>query len=126
VRADDDGEASQNGPTPAALFELLWASLTDVLGPGATATLLRRALKHALPRAPALEALQIGRERLDYRYKLPDDWSRPTPELHQALSELGDELCLLLQELTGPVMVRRLTAIPELRRSGILSGKVSL
>lgn len=34
----------------AELFDLLWESLADVLGTGATATLVRRALTQVAPR----------------------------------------------------------------------------
>jgi hypothetical protein len=105
----------------AALFTLLWDALADVLGTAATATLLRRAARRAAPRCPELGELTIAREKLEYRYTLPSAWAAGAEGTPLALRELVAELRPLLVELTGPVVVRRLERIPELRKRGIIS-----
>jgi hypothetical protein len=99
----------------AFLFNLLWEALADVLGTAATATLLRRAARRALPRCPQLGELTIERENLEYRYRLPGAWEDPDKILPPALRELVGELRPLLVELTGPVVLRHLEQVPELR-----------
>ena len=86
-----------------------------MLGTAAAATLLRRAALRATPRYPDLGALAITREGLEYRYTAPASWSEPAAEPPQALCELTRELCALLLDLTGSVVVNRLAQIPELR-----------
>jgi hypothetical protein len=104
----------------AALFTLLWEALADVLGTAATATLLRRAARRAAPRYPELSELAISREKLEYRYTLPPAWAGGAEGTPLALRELVAELRPLLVELTGPVVIRRLERIPELRKRGII------
>jgi len=99
----------------ALLFNMLWEALADVLGTAATATLLRRAARRALPRCPQLGELTIERENLEYRYRLPGAWEDPDKILPPALRELVGELRSLLVELTGPVVLRHLEGVPELR-----------
>jgi hypothetical protein len=105
----------------AALFTLIWDALADVLGTAATATLLRRAAGRAAPRCAELTELAIVREKLEYRYTLPSAWADGAGGTPLALRELVAELWPLLVELTGPVVVRRLERIPELRERGVIS-----
>jgi len=58
----------------AALFDLLWESLADVLGTAASATLLRRAIKQAVSRTSWSEPVIVTRNGLDYEYRLPETW----------------------------------------------------
>ncbi|MEO5730539.1 MAG: hypothetical protein ABI134_24730 [Byssovorax sp.] len=102
--------------TAASLFALLWESLADVLGTAATAVLLRRALKRAAARYPALHDLTIKREGLDYAYSMPRAWQEQTEGSADAsLQELIVELRPLLVELTGGVVFQRLERVPALR-----------
>jgi len=103
----------------AELFTLLWDALADILGTAATATLLRRAARGATLRCAELDELAIARENLEYRYTVPPGWENGGPPI--ALRELVTELRPLLVELTGPIVLRRLEAIPELRQRGIIS-----
>jgi hypothetical protein len=128
----DDGRGTL-APTPAALFDLLWAAMVDVLGAAATAALVHRALKRTRLRAPELEALVIRSDGLDYGYTTPAPWSAPstatpvspgTPRTPAALLLLAEELCTLLEALTGPLVVRRLAQIPALRSAGVLPERV--
>jgi hypothetical protein len=99
----------------AALFNMLWESLAEVLGTAATATLLRRAARRALPRCAQLAELTIERENLEYRYTLPPAWGQAGKVLAPALNELVGELRALLIELTGPVVLHHLEQVPALR-----------
>jgi hypothetical protein len=101
---------------PAVVFDALWGSMTDTLGAGATSTVIRRALKRASAKHPALAHVIIAREGLDYRYSLPADWQTASPEAALGLCALVAELFTILEELTGPVMLRRLAEIPGLLR----------
>lgn len=111
--------AARTGDSDADLFGLLWESLADVLGTAATATLLRRAARRALPTSPALVELTIARDDLEYRYKLPLAWNARGIGAPLALRALVGELWPLLVEMTGQVVVRHLEKIPGLRPLGI-------
>lgn len=117
-------QKSEARPPPecdaAALFELLWASLVDLLGTAATATVIRRAIKGAAPRAPELREIVIARNRLEYQYVLPPSWKDHPAATLQGLRELAREMQPLLREFTGPVVLGRLRAIPLLLQCGLL------
>jgi hypothetical protein len=102
------------------LFAILWSALADVLGTAAAATLLRRAAQRGAVHWPELAGLAITRERLEYRYSVPVSWRDPSADPPRALCELGRELCTLLVDLTGPVIVNRLAQIPELGSRGVI------
>jgi hypothetical protein len=106
--------------TAAALFKLVWDAMVDVLGSAATATLVRRSARRAAEGSRELEGLVISRDGFDYAYRLPASWTEPRLEAIGALRVLAAQLSPLLFELTGPVIVRRLSAIPALQRSEIL------
>lgn len=106
--------------TAAVLFGLLWENIADVLGAAATAALIRRSAKHVAERTPGREGVTITREGFTYRYVLPDSWSQHADEPVAGLRELVHELVPLLQELTGPVVVRRIESLAEFRRCGLL------
>jgi len=107
--------------SPAAeLFELLWESLADVLGTAAAATLLRRAIKRATSHISSAELVIVVRNAPDYEYRLPETWRQPgNEEALSALRAVVAELRLLLIELTGPVVVRRLARMAPFRKLGI-------
>jgi hypothetical protein len=109
-----EGQSTVTG-SPAETFAVLWSALHDVMGSAATATLLRRAARHAVARAPELGGFEVHRVRFEYRYVVPPAWS------HEALGALMSELRPLLVELTGPVVLRRLHGIPELESCGHFS-----
>jgi hypothetical protein len=108
------------GPTPAGLFAVLWDALADLLGTAAAAMLLRRAAQRASKRHPELSELAIVRESLDYRYTLPSAWHDRTAGTGHALRQMVAELLPLLEELTGPLVIRHLAQIWELRDQGII------
>jgi hypothetical protein len=110
----------QDGTTAAELFDLLWESLADVLGTAATATLVRRAIKAAASKTSWSESVTVARKGLDYEYRLPETWKQPgNEEALSALRVVAAELRVLLVELTGPVVVRRLARLAALRERGI-------
>ena len=102
------------------LFALVWHALADMLGTAAAATLLRRAARRAAVRSPELTQLSITRDSLEYQYALPASWSTPAASPPPALRELVSELCVLLVDLTGPVVINRLAQIPELHERGMV------
>lgn len=104
----------------AGLFALLWEALADVLGTAASATLLRRAIKQAASRTSPSELVIVTRNGLDYEYRVPETWTQAcSEEALAALRVLAAELRVLLVELTGPVVVRRLARLEPLRERGI-------
>jgi len=114
VSGDEDASSA------AELFGLLWESLADLLGTAAAATLLRRALKRAAAHTSSAEPVIVVRNGPDYEYRLPETWKQPGNE--QALNALRGvavELRMLLIELTGPVVVRRLARLASFRKLGI-------
>ncbi len=112
--------SDRDAPSAGELFDLLWESLADVLGTAATATLLRRAIKRAESHARVSESVVVVRKGLDYEYRLPEAWAQPgNGEALGALRAVAVELRVLLVELTGPVVVRRLGRLPLFRELGI-------
>lgn len=110
----------QDTTSAAELFDLLWASLADMVGTAATATLLRRAVKRAASQASWSEPVVVRRNGLDYEYRLPETWTqRGNEKAVGALRVVAAELRVLLVELTGPVVVRRLGRLAPLREQGI-------
>jgi len=112
--------SDQDATSPAELFDLLWESLADVLGTAATATLVRRAIKRATSQTSWSEPVVVVRNGLDYEYRLPATWKQPSnEEALGALRVVAAELRVLLVELTGPVVVRRLGRLAPFRERGI-------
>ena len=112
--------SDQDATSAAELFDLLWGSLADMLGTAATATLMRRAIKQAAPQTSWSEPVAVSRNGLDYEYRLPETWKQPGNEKAvSALRVVAGELRVLLVELTGPVVVRRLGRLDPLREQGI-------
>jgi hypothetical protein len=94
------------------LFVLLWDTLSNILGTAATATLIGRASKRALPSAPALAEISITTKRFIYEYRLPDSWRAPdNANAAAAFDRLLVELVPLLTALTGQVVVRQLARL---------------
>ena len=106
--------------TASALFDVLWSELADVIGPTATAALMQRSVKRALPREPELGELVIARDGFMYTYSTPPSWSEAGTTAHAALARVVAELWPLLSELTGGVVTRRLRNQPLLRKCGVI------
>jgi hypothetical protein len=112
--------SGQQATSAAELFELLWETLADVLGTAASATLLRRAIKQAASQTSSSEPVIVVRNGLEYEYRLPETWKQPgNEEAFGALRIVAAELRVLLVELTGPVVVRRLGRLAPFRERGI-------
>jgi hypothetical protein len=110
----------QDGASAAELFGLLWETVADVLGTAATATLLRRSIKQVAARTAWSEPVIVGRNGLDYTYRLPETWKDPANDAAiDMFRTVAAELRVLLIELTGPVVVTRLGQLAPLRKWGI-------
>jgi hypothetical protein len=105
---------SAKATSGATIFKLLWAALVDLLGTAATAAIMGRASRRAQVRAPELSTLSFQRVDREFGYTLPAVFDRSDGP-PAALRELIDELQPLLFELTGPVALRRLQQVPQLR-----------
>jgi hypothetical protein len=110
-----DGIAS----SPSEIFDVLWTALVEILGSPATATLLRRSAKRRLGDFPELGELAIRRKGFEYAYTVPPDWKHANERSNAALQALVQDLYSLLFELTGPVVLRRLEALPQLAKCGL-------
>jgi hypothetical protein len=107
------------GQAPAsaeALFGALWCELVGLLGTTAAATLLSRSVTRAAAAIPELAAVRITREALAYAYAVPASWRDPrNAAAVVALRRMfAEELEPLLRELTGGVVRRHLSRVPEL------------
>jgi hypothetical protein len=110
----------EDASTAAELFELLWESLADILGTAVAAILLRRAIKRAASHISSVEAVIVLHNGADYEYRLPETWRQSADEeALRALRVVAVELRMLLIELTGSVVVRRLARLASFRKAGI-------
>lgn len=107
--------------TAAQLFVLLWNTMADVIGGAATATLIRRSAKRAVTRRAGVAELVIARDGFAYSYSLPAAWLQTGAEPLADLRALVKDLAPLLFDLTGPVILGRLQAVPDLARCNLLS-----
>lgn len=108
-----DGDPAA-GLQTAALFTRLWDALADLLGTAATATILRRAARRALPHAQELGQLTFDRVDDQFTYAVPASFHR-TRGPSVALRALAGELQPLLEESIGPLAQRHLARVPELQ-----------
>ncbi len=120
---------SSSRPSAAAaeLFQRLWDELSDLVGTAATAAVLRRALKRASARQPALAAVVLRREGLEYAWGLPSAWHDPARRdaVEHLRRLVRDELHPIFRELTGLVIARRLAQVPELVEAGLAGDEAS-
>jgi len=102
--------------TASETFDVLWGTLVELLGSPATATLLRRSARRRLGDFPELVELAITRQGFEYTYAVPADWKHANERSNAALQALVQDLCCLLLELTGPVVLRRLKTSSQLAK----------
>src|SRR6266481_3785516 len=102
--------------TPSEIFDVLWGTLVELLGSPATATLLRRSARRRLGDFPELVELAITRQGFEYTYAVPADWKHANERSNAALQALVQDLCCLLLELTGPVVLHRLKTSSQLAK----------
>jgi hypothetical protein len=105
--------------TPSEAFNTLWGALVEILGSPATAALLRRSARRRLGDFPELAEFAVTRKGFEYAYAVPADWTHGNERSNAALQALVHDLCLLLLELTGPVVLHRLKALPQLTACGL-------
>ena len=115
----DQFPRDETSSTPSEIFDVLWTALIEILGSPATASLLRRSAKRQLEDFPELGKLAITRKGFEYAYDVPPDWKHTNERSNAALQALVQDLCSLLFELTGPVVLRRLEALPQLAKCGL-------
>jgi hypothetical protein len=99
----------------ASLFALIWDTLCDVMGSAATATVVRRSQRVALLGHAATAAIGVSRTGLDYAYRVPESWNVPGEVALDELRAFLTALVILLRELTGTIVIRRLKAVPQFR-----------
>ena len=102
--------------TPSEIFDLLRATLVNILAAPVTAALLRRSAERLMGKYPELEELAITRKSFEYSYTVPAAWRRANEQSTGALEALEQDLSSLLLALTGPVVVHRLRALPQLAK----------
>jgi len=102
--------------TPSEIFDVLWGALVELLGSPATATLLRRSARRQRGDFPELVELAITRKDFEYTYVVPAAWKYANERSNAALQALVQDLCSLLLELTGPVVLRRLKTSSQLAK----------
>jgi hypothetical protein len=96
----------------AHLFVVLWDTLSNILGTAATATLIARAIKRALPSTPGLAELSITTRKFTYECRLPECWRKAdNAAAAKAFDRLLEELVPLLTALTGRVVVRHMARL---------------
>src|SRR6266853_6886117 len=112
----DQFPRDKTSSTPSEIFDVLWTALVEILGSPATAALLRRSAKRRLGDFPELGELAITRKGFEYVYAVPADWKHANERSTAALQALVQELCSLLLELTGPVVLHRLKTSSQLAK----------
>lgn len=96
----------------AAAFAAVWAAMADILGSAATAAIVRRAARRAARTHPVVAELAVGRKSFTPDYTIPSSWSAPSSAAAAAeFQAFLDELTLLLRDLTGAVVLRRLARL---------------
>jgi len=95
--------------------------MADILGTGATATVLRRAVQKTAERRPDLKDLAIRKEALEYAFTVPDSWNEPQTTAMDALGDVVRELRPVLAELTGRVVLRQLEKLELLSKHQIMT-----
>jgi hypothetical protein len=119
-RSDDSVHKTGNAAVcPASdVFDLLWTTLVDILGSPTTAALVRRSILHECEQHRELGELTISRERFEYTYVVPAAWKHVNDQPVAALQALIHTLSVMLMELTGSVVVRRLKQLSRLKDCG--------
>jgi hypothetical protein len=95
--------------------------MANILGTGATATLLRRAIRKVAERRPDLKGLTIRKEALKYAFTIPDSWNEPQTTAMDALRDVTQALRPMLAELTGRVVLRQLEKLELLKEHRIMT-----
>ena len=106
--------------TTSELFDALWAALTDVIGPTAAATLLQHSIRRARASHPGVDGVAIVQRQFEYTYTVPPAWKTTDVGPRKSFQAIVDELWPMLASLTGTLVVRRLSAVPQLVECGVI------
>jgi hypothetical protein len=106
--------------TTSELFDALWTALTDVIGPTAAATLLHESIKRARAAHPGVDDVAIVQRHFEYTYTVPAAWNTTDAAPRKRFQAIVEELWPLLMGLTGTLVVRRLSAVPQLVECGVI------
>ena len=106
--------------TTSELFDALWTALTDVIGPTAAATLLQESIRRARAPQPGVDDVAIVQRQFEYTYTVPPAWKTTDPGPRKRLQAIVEQLWPLLTGLTGTLVVRRLSAVPQLVECGVI------
>jgi hypothetical protein len=106
--------------TTSELFDALWTALTDVIGPTAAATLLQESIRRARRSHPGVDDVTIVQRQFEYTYTVPPAWQTTDAAPRKRFQAIVEELWPLLVGLTGTLVVRRLSAVPQLVECGVI------
>jgi hypothetical protein len=106
--------------TTSELFDALWAALSDVIGPTAAATLLQHSIRRARASHHGVDEVAIVQRQFEYTYTLPASWKTTDSVPRRDFQAIVDELWPLLASLTGTLVVRRLSSVPQLVECGVI------
>ena len=106
--------------TTSELFDALWTALTDVIGPTAAATLLQESIRRARRSHPGVDDVAIVQRQFEYTYTVPPAWKTTDAAPRKKFQAIVEELWPLLVGLTGTLVVRRLSAVPQLVECGVI------
>jgi hypothetical protein len=109
--------------TTSELFEALWVALSDVIGPTAAATLLQHSIRRARTSHQGVDEVAIVQRQFEYTYTVPASWKTTDAAPRQNFQAIVDELWPLLASLTGTLVVRRLSAVPQLVECGVIPNR---
>ncbi|MDP2343816.1 MAG: hypothetical protein Q8O67_22850 [Deltaproteobacteria bacterium] len=117
---DSPGEPRrlEAAPLASAVFDAIWRTLVDILGAPTATTVVRRSARNASEERPTLGQLSIRRAALDYETEVPRAWREASGDGLRDVEALSRELCIVLQQLTGVLVLRALNDHPSLRTLG--------
>lgn len=106
--------------TTSELFDAVWGTLVDVVGPTTAAALLQQSIRRARVSHPGADDVTIVQRQFEYTYTVPTAWISTDPAPRRAFQAIVEELWPLLSSLTGTLVVHRLGAVPLLVDCGVI------
>ncbi len=105
-------------PEVPQAFEAIWTTLVDILGAPTATTVVRRSARRASVTHPTLAGLTIRRGVLDYEFDVPASWRESQSDSTADIAALAAEVRIVLEELTGVLVIRTLNEHPTLKALG--------